>query len=49
MRAITPSPPAGPISDYQTMFSLSQLARELANGTPGQCETLARGRCICAL
>ncbi len=38
-----PLTPAGPISDYQTMFSLSQLARELANGTPGQCETLARG------
>ncbi|MDA4463306.1 hypothetical protein NY881_06605, partial [Escherichia coli] len=43
MRAITPLTPARPISDYQTMFSLSQLARELANGTPGQCETLARG------
>ncbi|MEA8842603.1 hypothetical protein ACTM6U_26240 [Citrobacter freundii] len=42
MRAITPLTPARP-SDYQTMFSLSQLARELANGTPGQCETLARG------
>ncbi|EHU4941116.1 hypothetical protein KY894_004589 [Salmonella enterica] len=38
-----PLTPAKPISDYQTMFSLSQLARELANGTPGQCETLARG------
>lgn len=35
--------PAKPISDYQTAFSLSQLARELANGTPGQCEALARG------
>lgn len=34
---------AKPISDYQTAFSLSQLARELANGTPGQCEALARG------
>ncbi|EDC7434601.1 hypothetical protein MLH93_22620 [Escherichia coli] len=33
-----PLTPARPISDYQTMFSLSQLARELANGTPGQCE-----------
>ncbi|EDQ1914855.1 hypothetical protein U3D69_004726 [Salmonella enterica] len=43
MRAITPLSPARPISGYQTMFSLSQLARELANGTPGQCETLARG------
>ncbi|MBW7771682.1 hypothetical protein, partial [Enterobacter hormaechei] len=43
LRAITPLTPARPISDYQTMFSLSQLARELANGTPGQCETLARG------
>ncbi|NVL98175.1 hypothetical protein [Escherichia coli] len=43
MRAITPLTPARPISVYQTMFSLSQLARELANGTPGQCETLARG------
>ncbi|QEO03890.1 hypothetical protein FZO55_24645 (plasmid) [Enterobacter kobei] len=38
-----PSPLPGPISDYQATFSLSQLARELANGTPGQCETLARG------
>ncbi|EKT6734123.1 hypothetical protein QEV87_004257 [Salmonella enterica] len=39
MRAITPPlTPARPISDYQAMFSLSQLARELANGTPGQCE-----------
>ncbi|HHU2341738.1 TPA: hypothetical protein ACUA9F_005153 [Escherichia coli] len=35
--------PAKPISDYQTAFSLLQLARELANGTPGQCEALARG------
>ena len=35
--------PAKPISDYQTAFSLSQLARELANGTPGQCEALANG------
>ncbi|EBS5520760.1 hypothetical protein DUW16_23245 [Salmonella enterica subsp. enterica serovar Bovismorbificans] len=39
----TPLSPARPISDYQTVFSLSQLARELANGTPGQCEALARG------
>ncbi|HDN4658568.1 TPA: hypothetical protein ACIBVV_002610 [Salmonella enterica subsp. enterica serovar Potsdam] len=38
-----PLTPARPISGYQTIFSLSQLARELANGTPGQCETLARG------
>nr|ULG11655.1 hypothetical protein 440p1_00039 [Serratia entomophila] len=29
------SPLAKPISDYQTAFSTSQLARELANGTPG--------------
>ncbi|EGC8407074.1 hypothetical protein H9116_004472 [Salmonella enterica] len=43
MRAIPPLTPARPISDYQAMFSLSQLARELANGTPGQCETLERG------
>lgn len=38
-----PLPPARPISGYQTAFSLSQLARELANGTPGQGEALARG------
>ncbi|EEG6072210.1 hypothetical protein LWZ79_004421 [Salmonella enterica] len=43
MRAIIHLTPARPISDYQATFSLSQLARELANGTPGQCETLARG------
>lgn len=39
----TPLHPAKPIPDYQTLFSLPQLARELANGTPGQCEALARG------
>ncbi|WP_284143345.1 hypothetical protein [Escherichia coli] len=43
MRAITPCP----ISDYQTMFSLSQLARELANGTPVSVNTGAGA--ICAL
>ncbi|HAZ8606153.1 TPA: hypothetical protein J8M59_002949 [Escherichia coli] len=43
MIAITPLTPARPISDYLATFSLLQLARELANGTPGQCETLARG------
>ncbi|MBV7681846.1 hypothetical protein [Escherichia coli] len=42
MTAISPLTPARPISDYQATFSLSQLARELAYGTPGQCETLAR-------
>ncbi|EPU1003416.1 hypothetical protein ACVUJ8_004598 [Escherichia coli] len=43
IRALPPLHPAKPIPDYQSLFSLSQLARELANGTPGQCEALARG------